>query len=164
MTVVVIAPLYFIVYFSCNLQKLREDQTYMAKFETVFEATKINNLGNLLYSAIFMFRRLMFVLTCIYLEDEGKFIFQILYAIVESLIFILYLIRQRPQKNDKDNNLELYTELSMLSFIYVMTTFTDYVQDPTAKFNLGFVAAGIFFLNIAVGLGAVIREQVVNVK
>jgi hypothetical protein len=69
---VFVGPFFHIIYFTINLEKLREDETFMKKFETVFEASKIDRFANLWFNAFFMFRRLIFALTCIYLDADFR--------------------------------------------------------------------------------------------
>jgi hypothetical protein len=63
-----VGPFFFILYFAINDNKLRTDEGFFEKYETCFESTKVDNLNNIYYHAFFMFRRLIFVMNCIYLN------------------------------------------------------------------------------------------------
>jgi uncharacterized BrkB/YihY/UPF0761 family membrane protein len=61
-------PFFFMYFFTVNESKLQKDKKFLKKYHTAFEATKTNKIYNIYYHAFFMLRRLIFVLSCIYLE------------------------------------------------------------------------------------------------
>jgi hypothetical protein len=63
-----------------------------------------------------------------------------------------------------ENNLEAFTEICILGFIYTMMTFTNFVLIPQMKFTVGFVSISIFFLNILVNLAVVMKSQCSDLK
>ena len=162
---VVVGPLFYLVFFAVNGNKLRknEGEGFVEKFETLFESIKVDQQCNINYNAIFMLRRFIFVMTCIYLN--GKYSsFQILYAIVSAMLYICYLINYRPLKCKEEGHLELFTEMCMLLFIYTMLTFTDFTEDIDTKYQMGWVAIAIFFFNLLINLWAVFRGLFVTTK
>jgi hypothetical protein len=133
--IVLIAPFWSLIFFSCNMELLKEkydlpnlnQRTFMRKFGTLFESTKIDKISNIHYNTIFLFRRLGFVLVVIYLEEY--YVLQIIYALLNQMIFVNYLITNKPFKNPEDNKNELFTEGCITIFIYTFFCFTGFVQD-----------------------------------
>ena len=96
---VVTGPAFYFIFFGINSDKLRKNQkTFVDKYETLFDSIKVDQFWNVNYNAFFMLRRFIFVMSCVY-WNGSFFIFQILYALVESMVFISYLINFRPKKN-----------------------------------------------------------------
>ena len=123
----------------------------MAKFEAAFDSTKIKNLYTMNYNAIFMFRRLIFVVLCVYFDGENNYILQLVISYLVQLCYLMYLFKHKPHAEYGEFKLEVYTESSLLLFLYVMLTFTEFVPDPLHRHEMGLVAGAIFFLNIFVG-------------
>ena len=96
---VVTGPAFYFIFFGINSDKLRKNQkTFVDKYETLFDSIKVDQFWNVNYNAFFMLRRFIFVMSCVY-WNGSFFILQILYALVESMVFISYLINFRPKKN-----------------------------------------------------------------
>jgi hypothetical protein len=72
---IAVAPIWAAIFFSCNIENIKDEndlpnlkqKTFMMKFGTYFEATKIDKMKNIHFNTIFLIRRLGFVLTCVYL-------------------------------------------------------------------------------------------------
>ena len=95
---VINVPIYFLLFFTSNGDKLKDNQKgFVEKYKEVFESTKVDNFWSLNYNVFFMLRRYIFVLVCVYWG--GSFaIFQLIYAVVESMVFLIYLVNFRPHK------------------------------------------------------------------
>ena len=63
----------------------------------------------------------------------------------------------KPFKNTKDYIVEMFSEFCVLMFLYTMLTFTEFVPEPTTRYEIGNISLGIFFLNILGGLIVLLR-------
>jgi len=95
---VVSFPIYCLLFFTFNSAKLKKkDISFVEEYKEVFESTKDDNFWSLNYNVFFMIRRDIFTLVCIYWGGSFS-IFQLIYAVVDSMIFLIYLVNFRPHK------------------------------------------------------------------
>jgi hypothetical protein len=66
---IVVLSVFAIIIFLMVFYKRLDDNSIKSKAGTLYDRFKLNSKPALLYNAVFLFRRLLFALTCLYLID-----------------------------------------------------------------------------------------------
>lgn len=90
----------------------------------LFEEFKIN-LPSLCFYLIFIMRRMMMVLTLIFLPNYGNF--QLSIYLLSAAFMLMYATMVKPYDNPTLNRQEVTNELFILVTSYFMLTFTDWI-------------------------------------
>ena len=84
---------------------------------------------------------------------------------VYPTLAVLIIIGQvRPFENNHDNKLELYNTYSIILLSYTLFCFTDWVDSPVRRYNIGYAMIFLTFQNIFVNLLIIVREPFLNLK
>lgn len=95
------------------------------KYSALFEGFKLSRIGiSSNYTTIFILRRMGMSFVLVFLMEYPTF--QVLYAILSSLMNLFYIALIQPLDSPGANNLELFNEYMMLSQSYWMLAFTDW--------------------------------------
>lgn len=117
----------------------------------------------MLFNFFFMVRRIIFVMSVIYLN--GYPVLQVNLMLVQSLSFVVYLIVAKPFEDPKINRIEIFNELSILFITYPSLLFTGYFNaDVDLQYKAGWAMIIMIFGNIAVNLIFVVKENYRAVK
>jgi hypothetical protein len=106
--------------------------------------------SGLYYNFIFVIRRLVFSITAIFLN--GVVSFQIHITIIGSLLLMCYNSHVMPYKHFSLNGIEQFNEWCIYATCVLFYIFTDYVDNPTMKWNVGWAQTGVIALNFAVNV------------
>jgi len=97
---------------------------------------------------LFFVRRLLFIMAM-----QCK-IFSVQYGGIVNLVigYLSYLLDQMPYENPGQMYLEIFNELFLMSSLYILPLFTDWVEDPKVQYEYGWVfvytLAPLFMINI----------------
>jgi hypothetical protein len=75
-----------------------------------------------------------------------------------------YLIQNKPFKEDSDTNMELFTETCIMMFVYTFFCFSDAIDDPGVRYNIGWAAIVIFMINVGGNLVVIVRATIGTMK
>ena len=92
----------------------------------LFEDIKLNR-SSLLFSLIFIVRRMVMVFTLIFLPSYGNF--QVSIYLVSAVAMLLYAVMVRPYENAVLNRQEIVNELFILLTSYFMLAFSGWIPD-----------------------------------
>ena len=84
------------------------------------EGFDAKSISGHLFSTIFLTRRLVYVVTIFFLEDQHGL--QILFIELQALVVTCYLVYGKPMLG---NNLEVYNELCFMLIAVSLLPFTD---------------------------------------
>jgi hypothetical protein len=101
----------------------------------------------------------MYALLIIY-SNENRPIVQIYMAIYASSIFFLYLVMSVPYEDRLERFLANFTEACLIAFIQTVLFFTSAVEDPYAKYSVGWFTMNIFFVNLVAHLCALVYTSI----
>jgi hypothetical protein len=96
-----------------------------------------------------MMRRLIFVCIPIWLPDSGR---QIQFLILVETFYIIWYGQARPHKFREDRNLELFNEAILMILYYHVIIFSDFILEPTTKFQMGYSFLAFISLIIMMNL------------
>ncbi len=85
-------------------------------------------------------------------------------VIINSNLMLYYLFRVRPYLDNFYNHLEIFNEICILIASYHLLGFTDFVEDPQIKYNMGWSIIIISLLNITVNILIIIWSGLVTAK
>jgi len=124
--IIILMPI-MMCYFILNHHKEIKDGSLTSRYGAFYGDLKKEHKASLLYNVIFVLRRYLVALTCVFLYDYPTAQIQLLS--LSSMLFLWYLIEVRPFKDDKMNNIEIFNETTLLCSAYLLFIFTDFVQD-----------------------------------
>ena len=86
--------------------------------------------------------------------------FQLLTLLASIMTSSVYLIALMPLEEDRDSKLEVFNEMTSLILLYHLVCFSDIVPQHHIRYNLGYPYISVAFINIAVHLVLIVRENV----
>jgi hypothetical protein len=133
----------------------KQDQIHTKDYKTRFGAyfTNIETHRKpraLHFSTLFMTRRLVIVLTIVFLRFSN--VLQSLVAVHCSLLMLAWLIEVKPYDRVYKNYLEISNEFLITILGYFGFLFTDYVGNPATRYIFGFVYIGILAWGLLVNV------------
>ena len=70
-----------------------------------------------------------------------------------TIFYLCFLLDKRPYESKAQMNLEIFNELFLISSLYMLPLFTDWVTDPKVQYAYGwvfvFTLAPLFMINIS---------------
>ena len=124
----------------------------------------------LLNTTFFLIRRLILALTLVFLENYQTF--QIDISVTVCLILLGYQLMQRPMKDNVFNNLESYSEITLMAITVLMISFSDYTpsefssreKETEARNLIGWVIIGITSIYIGFVIFFIIKTMFTGLK
>ena len=101
-------------------------------------------------SFLFVFRRLLLVLTALVLQNYPAF--QVMTFILLSQLSLSYLVFFKPYEDSLTNMNEIFNEVCVMLSAYQLFVFTDYVDSLAIKNQFGFLMIGTILLNFGVNI------------
>jgi len=98
--------------------KLLEDLTMIQKYGTLWANYRIDQLASLHYYSVFLLRRLIFAFVSVHLGLRNGGLTLIVACYISILYQVLYLVEFHPNKDAKDQKLEVFSEFMLLYFFY----------------------------------------------
>ncbi|TNV87552.1 hypothetical protein FGO68_gene2096 [Halteria grandinella] len=150
-----------------NLKYKHSEQTYGSLYNEI----RSDNRGAVVYSVVYMIRRLVFVIIALTLHKYPYAQAQL--VIFCSIIVIIYNILVKPFSIPRLNELEVFNEICILIAAYHLVMFTDFdLSDPKASIDLhlqiqykcGWSMIAITTLNILVNMLVMLVESFYNLK
>lgn len=148
-------PVFVVKFYKRNLDKLDETE-FKEKYGSVYEGLRLNERdedeneireNSLFYPAFFLMRRLIFSVIAIFMESLIVFQLAVLFAC--TITSIIYLIWFQPFESKFANRMEVLNDITTLLLLYLLMTFTPWVDDSELRFKLGYVFIGVMSTNIA---------------
>ena len=148
LTVTAVSPIFFVAFYMCNKQKW-EDEHFETKWGAVLEGLKKDKKSSLIYPVFFLIRRIIFVVSAVYLRHF--LLFQICTQLFSLWFSINYLLEFRPFEDALTMNLELMNEFTCAILMYHVLVFNPaFVADDQPREVLGYSFILIVCLNVAV--------------
>lgn len=97
---------------------------------------------------MFVFRRIIFMVLSILLMHLP--VFQLMATFYVCTAQVIYLLWFMPFEETLVNLLEVMNEITTISMLYVMLTFSDWVPSPELRYKLGWAFIGVLVLNTIV--------------
>ena len=116
----------------------------------------------LLFTPIFLLRRLMFASVAVMSENATVQLFVTIYC---SLALIAFYVIVWPMNDTVNNVLQLGNEIFFLVCVHVMLTFTEFTTDPVKRHEIGATYLYFLALNVTVNvalIGYTIIKQVID--
>ena len=118
-------------------------------FGSAYQGIKTRTTSTMNQVPLFFIRRLLFVMA---LQCR---IFSVNYGGIINLVvfYLCFLLDKRPYESFAHMNLEIFNELFLLSSLYILPLFTDWVTEPKVQYVYGWVfvytLAPLFMINIS---------------
>jgi len=105
------APLgfYFVI---ANNRDILDEYAFRDKFQSLYTDYKEDSKLAILYSTLFLLRRLLYALSLVLFKDSCYFQWLIYMGLSEANLFLIIIIS--PFKSRLDNALELFNELTII--------------------------------------------------
>ena len=126
------------------------DKDMEARFGSLYEGLKVKSVIHLMSSFLFVFRRLLLVLTALVLQNYPAF--QVMTFILLSQLSLSYLVFFKPYQDSLTNMNEIFNEVCVMLSAYQLFVFTDYVDSLAIKNQFGFLMIGTILLNFGVNI------------
>lgn len=122
-----------------------EEELFESRYGAIYEEIRVWNRIEpgqgwdlkVFHYPIFMYRRLIFIIAVFALEEHS--FAQILLFVLSSFLMLVYLLHIMPFGNPVFNYLEIFNEICISIYGYILLLFTDLVELPDyLKYNLGY--------------------------
>jgi hypothetical protein len=113
----------------------------------------------LLYTPLFLFRRLIFSISVVFLDQYA--LVQIFLLIIQSLLVLCYLLHVRPFSDRSISLLEIFNEICIYLVAFPVLMFKDITDNTITNYNLGWMIVFCVLVNILVNM---IVMVVINLK
>lgn len=114
----------------------------------------------LLWPLFYLTRRLLLAFIMVYSSETFALQLMVMaYHIVFSLILLGHL---EPFETRFQQRLEMTNECCLMLFIYPLFCFTPFVSSPERKVEMGFICCGIVAFNLALNLGLMLKDSVLE--
>ena len=148
-----VIPLLLGVLYCINFPKLRQDDV-KSNYDAGLDGTKLHSTrpskSVLVYPMQFFARRIVFVVSAIFL---GDYIWaQLTIQMTVTVLSAAYMLHFRPLDSPFANRIEVMNECTILALSYHLLGFTDLVPDAVIRNKIGFSYMGVTLLNIGVHL------------
>ena len=153
------------MFFMCNLNAFKYDEfagTYGAVLDGTTYETRNRRKVAITYPAVFILRRSIFVLSCIFWKDF--FWGQIALQTVSSLLMACYVMQFRPLETSFGNRMEVANECTTLVLLYGLLSFTISIPDPDYRSTGGLFYIGVIVNNVLVHVFFLTRDTGHNMK
>jgi hypothetical protein len=97
-----------------------------------------------------MLRRLLFSLIAVVMD--GSPVLQVQLLIFHCILMLIYNILVQPFEEPMLNYLEIFNELCIIVASYHLIPFTDFLDDPEIRYEVGWSIIGITTFNIGVNM------------
>jgi hypothetical protein len=77
-----------------------------------------------------------------------------------SSVIVIFYGKIRPLNEGFLNNMELFNEFTVMISSYMMILFTEFVEDPMMRAEIGWIFVGIIGINIIVNWSILIYKVV----
>lgn len=84
--------------------------------------------------------------------------------IIPTLAVLIMVGLTRPLSTPFENKQELYNNFSILVVSYCLLCFTNFVPDPTTRYNIGYIMILLTIQNIVVGLSFIAVDPFKQLK
>jgi hypothetical protein len=110
----------------------------MEKFGELLEPLQVNRRGRLplLYLAASQIRRLVLVMTVVYLQEYP--VYSLFFVLVQTLVMITISGLVEPFKSKTSNLIDITNETFVVLNIYTLLCFTDFVSDKSVQNWVGY--------------------------
>ena len=157
-------PFLTILYFR-NFSILAEEK-FKNKLGAGMEGTnlkkKVSPRSILFYPLIFFGRRIIFVLSAVFLGDF-LFVQLLIQAFVSSLVLV-YLVYYRPLESPFANRMEIMNECTVLLLLYCLVCFSDFVPSEETRYLIGYVYMAVNLINILIHLSLLLLGSCYKMK
>lgn len=121
-------------------------------FGQLIEGLNLKRNGSivLLYPLFSLIRRLILVLTCVYLKSYP--VFSIFSINFQTLFMIMIVGLMCPYSLRSANQMELFNETCVILINYHLMCFTDFVLELERRDQVGYSLIVVTILNVAVNL------------
>lgn len=126
--------------------------SYKARWRALIEGINLQTRGSRAFLFVHLTRRILFVLVAFNEKIASAKIFQILWILMINLACIIYFGGQRPLKKRVDNSIEMFNQLIVAFSTFHILLFTDFVQDASLQYEMGWSMVGTFSILIVVNL------------
>ena len=111
---------------------------------------------------VFIFKRMVFVLTCIYLRNHIALQAQTFAN--TTILTVIYLFHVQPYNEKVMNFLDSMNEVVSIFVIYFILLFTDFVPDAKVRYMLGWPMIAVTSLAIATHILVMAYGQLKELK
>lgn len=146
------------IYLWPRYDKLKTKE-YRSRFHPIYEMLNLRHgKATLLWPLVFMLRRALFVVAvCVLIERIEMQIFLFMIPTLASMVILAWI---KPLETSSANRLEVFNSCMILLMSYCLMSFTAMVEDPRARYEMGFIMVGLTGLNILINIVAVSIEPI----
>ena len=107
------------------------------------------------FHIFFLTRRLLFVLTLVFLN--GYLYLQLSIHIIITLVYLSMFLGVKPYSDPNDNKWEVFNETCVMCVSYILIVLNDTSTSPEMRDVAGLFYVGICFFNLAINAGKMLR-------
>ena len=137
-----------------NVEK--PEQKY-AKIWTLFDSLKMQKQP-LEYFTYFIVRRWLLATVVIFFTD--MIALQLYAFLILSILQQIYLIYYLPFESKLLCYIEIFNEMILYSVIIIMMLFSDYIEDASLKYYIGWIFCSLLVFQIIVNLSVIIYKTI----
>jgi hypothetical protein len=119
------------IFMTKSALRISSDESFSSKCRSLFLKLDESNPTALLYTPIFLYRRLIFGILIVFMHFIPGFQIQI--ANITSFITLSFILKVRPMAEPMLNFIEAFNEVMMILFITFLPSLTPYQPEPLSQ-------------------------------
>jgi hypothetical protein len=157
--VVFLFPPWLLYFFHINHKRFIKDEVFKSNFEALIENLNVHSNFYTLNSFLFLFRRLLFGVTAVCMSA-----LQVNFFSLQTFTLVTYLIYFQPFEKKKDSMIEAFNEGCIAAITFHLFLCSDYVDDDSIKYNIGWSIVVITLLSILINNIILIIDTISTLK
>lgn len=155
-TITFVLPIFFIYFLHEKQSKLHEEE-FQEKYLNLYAGVTLKRgFSPLLYTPVFLIRRIIFVALPTFFFNFPFLQLQLL--IFLTSIYVGFYMDIRPHVDRRRLKLEVFNELMIMLINYHMATFSKFNLDVYSGFIMGYSHVAIILLIVLVNIGSLIHK------
>ncbi|TNV87304.1 hypothetical protein FGO68_gene15203 [Halteria grandinella] len=149
---IIVVPIFLFQLIKRN-QKLLISDGFMHKYSTIYGNLNFEKRSSLNYICILFLKRFLVTFSLVFLRHD--FNIQMLIIMNASFFCLLFYIVCRPFNSEYINRIEIFNECTFLTCSYLSFLFTDIIDDPGIKMQIGWVFIIVIVANLLVNFSGI---------
>lgn len=125
-----------------------EEASFDTLHEVLYDEFITTLPGYLHYYAVFMYRRIVFIVVAFYFYEEQHTLLQVMVNIISGFLFVLFLVAYLPFNDKPMNYLQACNEAFYVIISYHQLIFTDYARTAKTKVMAGWSMVFVSVFNL----------------
>ncbi len=154
-----LAPITMTVLFIFHFSQFRKKE-FLMRFSSIIGEFNFRNKWSCMFISIFCYRRLVMALLIVFLPSHSYA--QVQLITLSSVLVVITFTCSNVYQSSKNTIIEYFNETIILICCYHMFCFTDFVDNPTIRFYIGYSLIAFTTINLGINVLVMLMETLNN--